>query len=259
MTSFRNRSVSGSFWLAIWYANVNSPCALMHSVACRPPSIQTTALPSAASLRASLVGEALGPRQLAGDLLVAGELLVVLGRRDDRHDHRPALGRLADLDHLEAIRFLVQLGEVLLQLGVVGQEVVVAGRVGLAAGRELRWRDRRLRVDRGRQQRGGQQHQDKDGTSASAHRGVLSPGESGQFGARTIARLGRENLIGAIRAGRTDRWRRPRPRRRCVAVTGQPRSSSAGTALPITTGTPAASSISRSFRLSPSAMTSPRA
>ena len=53
ITSFRNRSVSGSFWLAIWYAKVKSPCELMHSVAWRPASIQTTALPSAASLRAS--------------------------------------------------------------------------------------------------------------------------------------------------------------------------------------------------------------
>ena len=53
MTSFRKRSVSGSLWLAIWWRNVNIPWPLMTSVPCRPLSIQTTALPSAASLRAS--------------------------------------------------------------------------------------------------------------------------------------------------------------------------------------------------------------
>ena len=53
MTSLRKRCVSASFWLAICWTNVNMPCALITSVPCRPLSIQTTALPSAASFFAS--------------------------------------------------------------------------------------------------------------------------------------------------------------------------------------------------------------
>ena len=50
------------------------------SVACRPPSIQTTALPSRGERVRLLVGEAFGERQPAGDLLVVIEVLDVLGR-----------------------------------------------------------------------------------------------------------------------------------------------------------------------------------
>ena len=49
-----------------------------------------------------------------------------------------------------------------------------------------------------------------------------------------------------------------RPHSWCDAVMGQPNCLSGSTALPITTGRPANSSISRSFRLSPIAMTAVR-
>ena len=64
--------------------------------------------------------------QPARDLLVAIELLVVLRRRDDRHQLRAALGGLADLHHLHAIRFLVELLPVLDELRVGGELIVVA-------------------------------------------------------------------------------------------------------------------------------------
>src|SRR4029079_5795216 len=73
-----------------------------------------------------ILGEPFGRRESSRDLLVAVELLHVLRRRDDRHELRPTLGRLADLDQLHAIGLLRQLAPVLLELVVVGEPVVVA-------------------------------------------------------------------------------------------------------------------------------------
>ena len=70
------------------------------------------------------VGEALGQGQAPGDLLVAAEPLLVLGRGDDGHQLRPALGGLADLDQRQPIRLGVELAPVVGQLPV-GRELVV--------------------------------------------------------------------------------------------------------------------------------------
>ena len=56
--SLRNRIVSGSVRVRSWYDVSMSWWAPNTSVACRPPSIQTTALPSRASARASLESRA---------------------------------------------------------------------------------------------------------------------------------------------------------------------------------------------------------
>ena len=77
-----------------------SCCAPSTSVACSPPSIHTTALPSRASARA-VVGQSLGQRQPARDVLVLRQLPVVLRRGDDRHQlTRPSAVRpIALHDH----------------------------------------------------------------------------------------------------------------------------------------------------------------
>ena len=83
------------------------------------------------------VGEPLGQRQPPGDLLVAAEPLVVLGRGDDGHQLRPALGGLADLDQRQAIRLGVELPPVLGELPVGGELVVgadVEAELGLGRG-----------------------------------------------------------------------------------------------------------------------------
>ena len=56
-----------------------------------------------------IVGQAFGLREPPRDVLVASELLEVLGRRDDRHQLRPAFGGLADVHDPHAIGFLVEL------------------------------------------------------------------------------------------------------------------------------------------------------
>ncbi len=73
-----------------------------------------------------VVRESLGEREPHGDLPVALEIAVILRRRHDRHEVRPALGRLADLLDDHAIGLRVQLAPVRRDLLVVGQEVVVA-------------------------------------------------------------------------------------------------------------------------------------
>ena len=73
-----------------------------------------------------LVGEPLGRCESSRDLFVSVELPHVLGRGDDRHELRPALGRLADLDQLHAIGFFRQLLPVRLELVVRREPVVVA-------------------------------------------------------------------------------------------------------------------------------------
>jgi hypothetical protein len=131
-----------------------------------------------------LVGHPLGARQLLRDLLVAVELLLVLGRGEDRHDHRPAFGRPADVHQLHARRFLGQLLPVALQLRVVRQHVVVAG----VEAEELLGRgDLRLRHDaRGSEQ--GEQGQQRQGAPqrSRVHRGLLYEG-----GAYDISRTGK--------------------------------------------------------------------
>ena len=51
---------------------------------------------------------------------------MVLGRRHDRHQVRPSLGRLPDFLHHHAIGLLVELAPVGRDLLIVGEEVVVA-------------------------------------------------------------------------------------------------------------------------------------
>ena len=50
-----------------------------------------------------VVGEALGAGEAHGDVAVVFELLVILGRGDDRHVLRAAFGGVADADDLQAI------------------------------------------------------------------------------------------------------------------------------------------------------------
>ena len=95
-------------------------------MACRPPSIQTTPLPSLRQRARLVVGQPFGGGQPARDLLVAIELLVVLRRRDDRHQLRAAFGGLADLHHLHPVGLLVELLPVLDELRVGGELIVVA-------------------------------------------------------------------------------------------------------------------------------------
>ena len=59
---------------------------------------------------------------------------MVLGRRDDGHQLRPSFGRLANLDHLHPIRFLVELLPILDKLRVGGKLVVVADVEAVARG-----------------------------------------------------------------------------------------------------------------------------
>ena len=73
-----------------------------------------------------VVGQALGLREPARDLLVAFQLLEVLGRGDDRHQLVAAFGGLADRLHRHAIRFGVELAHVLRELGVVRELVIGA-------------------------------------------------------------------------------------------------------------------------------------
>ena len=72
------------------------------------------------------VRQPLGVREARRDLLVARQLLVVLGRRHDRHELRASLGRLAHLLDHDPRRFLRQLSPVRGDLDVVREEVVVA-------------------------------------------------------------------------------------------------------------------------------------
>jgi hypothetical protein len=64
--------------------------------------------------------------QTVGNFLIAGQVAVIGRRGDDAHQLRPALFRLADVDHLEAVRLAFQLFPVAHQLLVVRQAVVVA-------------------------------------------------------------------------------------------------------------------------------------
>ena len=84
------------------------------------------ALPSCASARACLLGDAFGMRQFLRDFLIVVQLLHVLGRGDDRHVLVAAFFGRADVDQLHAIGFGGQLLPVGVQLGVVGDLVVVA-------------------------------------------------------------------------------------------------------------------------------------
>ena len=69
---------------------------------------------------------ALGPGELRGDFLVAGELLVVLRARHDGHDLRPAFFRETDRVQRHTVAFLRDGGEPLVELRVVRQLVVGA-------------------------------------------------------------------------------------------------------------------------------------
>ncbi len=73
-----------------------------------------------------LVGEPLGEGEPARDLPDSAQVPVVLGRRDDRHQMRPAFRRLADLLQHHAIRFAIELLPVGGELLVGGELIVVA-------------------------------------------------------------------------------------------------------------------------------------
>ena len=76
----------------------------------------------------AVVGQSLGQGQARRDVLVAGEARVVRRRGDDGHDHRPALGRLPDLDDLHTLGFGVKLLPVSDELSVVDELVIVSDR-----------------------------------------------------------------------------------------------------------------------------------
>ncbi len=73
-----------------------------------------------------IVGQALGEREPAIDVLEFREVPMVLRRRDDRGVLGPALGCLADVDDRHPVGFLIELLQVLLELRVVDETVVVA-------------------------------------------------------------------------------------------------------------------------------------
>ena len=70
--------------------------------------------------------DALGKRQPARDVAILREILVVGWRGDDRHELRPALGRLADFLQHHAVRLGVELPPVGGNLRVIGEPIVVA-------------------------------------------------------------------------------------------------------------------------------------
>jgi hypothetical protein len=98
------------------------------------------------------LGQRLSRRRLAERQLLRGasvglDLRVVGRRRDDGHQHRPVLRRPADLDEMEPVRLLRQLGPVRDHLLVVDEEVVVTDVVSPL----LHWRgERRAGERRGR-------------------------------------------------------------------------------------------------------------
>lgn len=71
-------------------------------------------------------GDALGQSEAAGDVFVLLEVLLVLGRRDDRHVVSSAFCGFADIDQFHAVGFGGQFLPVRFELGVVGDAVVVA-------------------------------------------------------------------------------------------------------------------------------------
>ena len=85
-----------------------------------------TALPSSASLAGFFRADALRPGPGGGRSSVVLQLLVIGRRGDDAHELRPALFGDADLDDLEPIGFLFELGPVAHQLLVIGQAIIVA-------------------------------------------------------------------------------------------------------------------------------------
>ena len=124
------------------------------------------------------VGEALGQGQAAGDLLVAAEPLLVLGRGDDGHQLRPALGGLADLDQRQPVRLGVELAPVVGQLPVGGELVVVAdveAELGLGGG-DARCAGGGLGVEpAGRDaEDGGRDQRGRTGARTDQHGGMLT-------------------------------------------------------------------------------------
>ena len=73
-----------------------------------------------------VVGEPVGQRETPGDFLQPRDVLPVLRRRDDCHVMRPALGGLADFNHVNPVRLPFELQPVFGDLLVVGEKVVVA-------------------------------------------------------------------------------------------------------------------------------------
>ena len=102
-------------------------------------------------------GQSLGQGQPGRDLLVAGEIPMVLGRRDDGHDHCPAFGCPSDIDHGHAVGELVQLFPIGDGLRVVDELIVVAD-----VESEFLFGGRKLSLGRGRETQNGQQ-QNRDG------------------------------------------------------------------------------------------------
>ena len=77
-------------------------------------------------LRGLLGRDAVRVGQSLRDVAVVVELLVIGGRGDDRHQLAALLGRVADVHDLEAVRFLLEFGEVVGVLLVVDEVVIVA-------------------------------------------------------------------------------------------------------------------------------------
>ena len=72
-----------------------------------------------------LIGQVLGQREFARDLLIVLQLLLVCGGSDDRHILRPPLFRLADVDKLHAVAFRCKLLPPGGELRIVGKMVIV--------------------------------------------------------------------------------------------------------------------------------------
>ena len=105
------------------------------------------------------VGQALGQREPLRDVLVLLQVLVVLRRRDDRHQLIAALGGLADALHDHAVGLGVELADELGELGVVRQDVVGAD---LMAEKRLRRGDLDRGLGGGGRGREGERQQEKE-------------------------------------------------------------------------------------------------
>jgi hypothetical protein len=139
-----------------------------------------------------IVGQALSQGQARRNVLDPGQAGVVRRRRDDGHDHRPALGRYPDLDDPHPVGFGVELFPIGGELFVIDELVVVADRET-----ELLFRAR----DLGRGRREAERHREAEeqergrrdplsGTEAGCH-GQGAP-SSMEFGKRFITEDGRD-------------------------------------------------------------------
>ena len=97
-------SVAGSFAVASVYSSSFAAWVAPTSDAWMLAPMATTALCAAAIRRASSDGSVRGSASRWLAALIRSRLRMFLGRRDDRGDRAMALGRRAEIDHLDAIR-----------------------------------------------------------------------------------------------------------------------------------------------------------